>query len=140
MFINRSSFRARSRARAVALGAAVALASAVSLPSAASATDYIYGCPPLNPNSWCSSPGVFTFGFSAGYETNNLAINMCAKLTAPNDENYYYGRKCENTSYVYVWSNGGGRAPYPNNSVDMRAWHANGNNANVYKMHGFAQH
>lgn len=67
-------------------------------------------------------------------------VNLCAKLTVPGTTDSYYARKCELTSIVYVYSNGGGRAPYPNNSVPMRAGVANGNNGVALNIYGLAQY
>jgi len=105
----------------------------------ARATDFYYACGVLGPNSWCPSYEVHTFGYNASFQADYITINQCAKLTPPNNPDSYYARKCDYAQYVWVWSNGGGNAPYPNNSVSMRAHHANGNNGSNYAMRGYAQ-
>lgn len=53
---------------------------------------------------------------------------LCSKLVRPSDHNYNYARLCQYGTSVTVFSDGGGPAPYSNNSVDMLADVANGNN------------
>lgn len=92
----------------------------------------------LDPNWWCPSPEIHTYGYAKARENYNRSMNLCVKLTKPYDSSYYYARKCEWGPYTQVYSLGGGRAPYPNNSVDMRAHVANGANANPYIIMGYA--
>jgi len=104
----------------------------------AAATDYYYSCGSLAPNTWCQSPNIHTYGVIAAYEQNYTAMNLCAKLTDPIDTAYNYARRCDYGITIGVRSDGGGRAPYPNNSVSMRAWVANGANASSWVIYGNA--
>lgn len=132
-----SKYSLRSNIRlAVLVGTSALLLAMFS--SSAFARDYYYDCGTLDPNWWCQSPEIHTYGYNEAHEAFNRSMNMCSKLTKPYDDTYYYGRKCAWGSKVWVYSNGGGRAPYPNNSVSMRAWVANGANANSWWIMGYA--
>jgi len=106
----------------------------------AHASSLTWNCDLVIPNSWCYSPYTHTYGYTGAYANNYPSINLCAKLTKPSDHLYYYARKCGFGTYVFVYSNGGGKAPYPNNSVSMDAGSANGDNPYDYPMNGYAEY
>lgn len=106
----------------------------------ARATDFPYGCLSVLPNSWCFNPYTHTYGYNAVSRNPVSRVNLCSKLVKPSDHNFNYARKCELNTQVYVYSNGGGLAPYPNNSVSMDAAIANGNNCCTYDLVALAQY
>lgn len=106
----------------------------------AKATDFPWGCLNVAPNSWCYNPYTHTYGYNSAARVPLSSLNLCAKLVKPTDHNFNYARKCEFTTGVYVYSNGGGLAPYPNNSVSMDAAIANGNNCCNYDLAALSQY
>ena len=115
-------------------------ASALAGSGTAQAADLYWNCDLVAPNSWCYYPSSHTFGYTSAYANGYPVINLCAKLVRPSDHNDSYARKCEYARFTFVWSNGGGKAPYPNNSVSMDAASANGDNPYYYPMNGYAQY
>ncbi|HEX7291595.1 MAG TPA: hypothetical protein VF250_10765 [Conexibacter sp.] len=120
--------------------AVLAICAAFTHAGTARATDLYWNCDLVVPNSWCYAPYTHTYGYTGAWANNYPTMNLCSKLTRPDDHQYYYARKCGYGTYVFVWSNGGGRAPYPNNSVSMHAGSANGDNPYDYPMNGFARY
>lgn len=135
---SRTSLRGISRRFGALLGVVSFLAMGVALAGAQSAmaTDYHFSCgTPIPSNSWCAAPEVHTYGYlevflPSGYQRTT---HKCAKLTTL-DGVTNYARRCDTNHHGYVWvySDGGGLAPYPNNSVSMKALGANGDNGGDY--------
>jgi hypothetical protein len=132
------------RTRLGVAGALVVLIAALGLSlisARASATNYYWGCGTSTPpNTWCTSPNTHTYGEAVMDQYQAPIAWYCAKLTKPTDYGYYYARRCDWASQVLVWSDGGGLAPYPNNSVSMRAHVANGDNPYALMIHGAASY
>lgn len=102
----------------------------------ANASTFPYNCGSIPSNAWCWSPEIHTYGSNRAYGSGTPVMKLCSKLTKPNDTNFNYARKCETAQYVDVWSNGGGLAPWPNNSVSMKAASANGDNGYSLTIYG----
>ncbi|WP_040597845.1 hypothetical protein [Patulibacter medicamentivorans] len=112
---------------------------AVAAPSA-SAYEENWGCPSMNPNTWCLNSSVHTWDqLRATWADGTVETNMCAKLIKPNaSPEYQYARTCEYSSAVFVFSSDKGRAPYPNTNVGMNALVASGNNPGPRTIYGWA--
>ncbi len=106
----------------------------------AKATDFPWGCLNVAPNSWCYNPYTHTYGYNSTSRVPQATVNLCAKLVKPSDHSFNYARKCQLSTSVFVYSDGGGRAPYPNNSVSMDAAIANGNNCCTYDLAALSQY
>lgn len=120
----RSTLRRASIAAAVAV---LAICGTGAFAGSAQATNYDWCHIWLGPNTWCGPTAqIHTFGLSRANGPGGVIL--CSKLVKPSDHSYNYARLCQSASSVTVYSDGGGRAPYPNNSVDMLADVANGDN------------
>lgn len=106
-----------------------ALMLSVAVPSGASAYTLTFTCNPhmAGPGQWCMVVPIHTYGMVRTWnDPSEPVYRYCAKLTKPGDLEWYYARKCEWAVNVQVYSDGGGKAPHPNNHVDMKAGIANG--------------
>src|SRR5215217_9220248 len=109
---------------AVAVAATLAISGVAA--GTASAGSYLYGCGAIAPNTWCIANQIHTYDSNIATYAGSGNLNLCAKLTAPgSNPEYLYARLCDFAHSVVVFSDGGGRAPYPNGSVDMNALVAN---------------
>ncbi|MGN6190096.1 MAG: hypothetical protein ACTHOE_14470 [Conexibacter sp.] len=121
----------------LALAAALVLAVSGAAASSASAGSYLYGCGVIAPNTWCLASQIHTYDGNIATYPGSGSINLCSKLTMPySNPEYLYARRCDLAQSVVVYSDGGGRAPYPNGSVDMNALVANGNNCCGHTIDG----
>ena len=133
------AFRLRSSV-GVVVGLALATLAFGIAATPALATPYQFACYNVPANTWCSGVYSRTYGYVnthlQGYPSNT---QKCSKLIKP-DNSVIYARKCANTDEVYVYSNGGGLAPYPNNSVSMQALGANGNNFEPFNVQVYSEY
>lgn len=121
----------RSMPRRASIAAAVAVLAtccAGAFAGSAQATNYDWCHVFLGPNTWCGPTAqIHTFGLSRANGPGG--VYLCSKLVKPSDHNY----KLRAPVPVCQLRNGllGRRwpRPYPNNSVDMLADVANGNNS-----------
>ena len=138
--ITKPSASGALRATAGLLALASMLVVLLATSGTAKATDFPWGCLNVAPNGWCYNPYTHTYGYNSASRVPQATVNLCAKLVKPSDHNFNYARKCQLSTSVYVYSNGGGLAPYPNNSVSMDAAIANGNNCCTYDLAALSQY
>lgn len=119
-------------------GASALVCSAMVLAASAGpaqAVTYNYTCGVLAPNTWCIASPTKTFGYNGAYGPGGQVMWLCSKLIRASNGNVV-ARTCQHTNLAYVYSNYSGVVPYPNNSVNLRALSANGQNANPWQVWG----
>lgn len=93
----------------------------------------------IGPNTWCTASQIHTYDSNSAYAKPRglITIHQCSKLTRTNDSEWSYARRCDVSDWVVVWSDGGGKAPHPNTTVDMKAHVANGNSGSYVYEAGY---